>query len=490
MNTETNLENTEVAIIKGCTPKESVLKGIEMLGGISSFIEEGDKVFIKFNLNLPGGFPTNTNFDVLAAVIKLCKQTKADKIYLGSFPLKGISIKKLSSLLNLEEYFRNLGAELVFLDNSNLFDGKSIKKEKLDIIKSESFSIININDREYLVPKIILNSNKLISVNQVNVNPIFQINNSLLNSASIVSPKYQESGLIQADTRENISRDNYKTNLFSNILDIYTIKKPVLVINDLFYVMEGAGPYIFKDSNLKKTNLAVVGKNAVSVDFITLKLLNIDTKDYDLVNEAYKRNLGIVDLEKITVYGESLDDTDVNIVLCKSKLEDISVKNFRVNTGKYCSGCFEHAYYLLNFMKTNLVKDLKYNPNNILVVGQDPVEPEDFGNILLFGDCAIDSTKTSEFRTIVKESKKAVIDGKESKFLKKEKSKKKPKIKTKPNKEILELPGCPPSILDCMNLIMRYYGKSNLPNLSFLKENLEPWFNPKDKENLRDMGVL
>ena len=277
MNAEINLENTKVAIIKGDSPQESVLKGIESLGGISTFIEEGETVFIKFNLNSPGGFPTNTNFDVIAAVIKLCKNAKAEKIYLGSFPLRGVTIKKISDVLNLEEYFRNLGAELIFLDKSNLFNEKNLKKEQLNKIQNESFSVLNLNNREYLVPKIILNSDKLISVNQVNVNPLHQINNSLLNSSSMVSPKYQEFGVNKTDESEYVSRDQYKTNSISNILDIYAIKKPELVINDLFYVMEGAGPFIYKDSSLKKTNFVVVRRNAVSVDFITLKLLNIDT---------------------------------------------------------------------------------------------------------------------------------------------------------------------------------------------------------------------
>ena len=64
------------------------------------------------------------------------------------------------------------------------------------------------------------------------------------------------------------------------------------------------------------------------------------------------------------------------------------------------------------------------------------------------------------------------------------------KPKTKTNKEILELPGCPPDILNCMNMFMKFYGKSNMPNLSFFKETLETWFNPKDKKKLRAMGVL
>ena len=492
MNAKVNLENTEVAIIKGTTPQESVLKGIETLGGISTFIDEGDKVFIKFNLNLPGGFPTNTNFDVITAVVESCKDAKAEKIYLGSFPLKGVSIKKISNLLNLEEYFSGIGAELTYLDNSNLYDETNLKQDHLNKIKTDSFSIFNNNDREFLVPKVILDSDKLIIVNQINVNPLFKINSSLLNSSSIVSPKYQEFGVKITDNSEYISLDQYKTNSISAILDIYAIKKPDLVINDLFYVLEGAGPFIYKDSNLKKTNYVVIGKNSVSVDFITLKLLNIDTKDDDLIKEAYKRNLGIIDLEKIKILGEVLDDNGINIDLCASKLEDINVKNYRVKSGKYCSGCFKFAYHLLNFMKSNLVKDLKYNPNNLFLVGQNPPEPDYYGNILLFGDCAINSTKNSDFRTVKKESKK----GNEKKYntkdkiLKKHKSQKKPKNKFKTNDKVLELPGCPPNILDCMTMFMKYYGKSNMPNLSFFKEIMETWVDPKDKKNLRAMGVL
>jgi len=490
MNDKINLENTDVAIIKGDTPQESVLKGFDILGGISTFINEGEKVFIKFNLNTPGGFPTNTNFDVIAAVIESCKKAKAEKIYLGSFPLRGIPIKKISDLLNLEEYFRSIGAELFYLDNSNIFEEKNFKGDQLNKIRTDSFSTLNINNKEYLVPKVILNSDKLISINQINVNPLFKINCSLLNSFSIVSPKYQELRVPKTDENEYISLDQYKTNLISNILDIYAIKKPDLVINDLFYVLEGAGPFIYKDSNLKKTNFVVIGKNAVSVDVITLKLLNIEIKDYDLVKEAYKKNLGIIDLDKIEILGEDLDECAINIDLCVSKLEDINVKNFRVNSGKYCSGCFQSAYHLLNFMKTNVVKDLKYNPNNVFLVGQNPTAPENFGKILLFGDCAINTTKNSDFRTIKKESKKENVHEAKDKIFKKQKSQKKPKTKFKTNKEILELPGCPPDILNCMNMFMKFYGKSNMPNLSFFKETLEAWFNPNDKKNLRAMGVL
>ena len=96
-------ENAEVAIIKGNTPKEGVLEGIEKLGGISKFINEGDQVFIKFNLNLPHGFPTNTNYDVLKDIyiddlksIFLDEYPKAEKFLRKNKKLQ-LKIKKLEA---------------------------------------------------------------------------------------------------------------------------------------------------------------------------------------------------------------------------------------------------------------------------------------------------------------------------------------------------------------------------------------------------------
>ncbi len=490
MKEQSDIKNTEVAIVKGDTPKETVLKGIEILGGIHKFIEEGDQVFIKFNLCLPTGFPTNTNFDVLESLIASCKKAGASKIYAGSFPFKGISIDTISNLLNLKDYFSNIGAELVFIDNSNVFKEKNFKKDQLNEIKNKSFSMVTINEKEYLVPKIITESDKFIIVNQVNVNPLFKLNLSLLNSYSIVSPKYQEIGSNENLDNDYISYDQYKNDLISNILDVFTIKQPNLVINDFFYLLESAGPYIYRDSNLKKTGIAVIGNNAVSVDLITLKLLNIDIQDYDLILAANQRGLGIIDPQKINLLGEKIEDNNIIIDLCVSKLKDINLKNLLVNSGRFCSGCYKQAYHLLNFMKTYMTKDLKYNPNNAFLVGQNPLEPEHFKNILLFGDCAIKSTKNSNFRMIEKISKKNTAKQKKSKKLQKSGSQKKEKIKVKTNKKILELPGCPPDILDCLELLIKYYGKSNLPNLSFFRKILEIIVNPKEKENLRVMGVI
>ena len=490
MRDRPNLNNTEVAVVRGETPQESLLNGIELLGGISKFIEVDDQVFIKFNLFLPGGFPNNTNIDVLTSIILLCKEVGAKKVYLGSFPFKGITVKAISDTLNLEKYFRGIGAELAFLDNSDLFHNKGFKVEQLASINNESYSTITINEKDILVPKIILDSDKIISVNQVSVNPLFSLNLSLLNLFSIVSPKYQEVSNQKEHNDNYITQDQYKKDRISEIIDIFGIKQPSLVINDLFYLLEGAGPYIYSESNLKKTNLIVLGKDAVSVDQITLKLLKSDPNSSHLIVKAQKMGYGVNNIQKIKILGEKLEDYEIPIDLCVSTLEEINVKNFYVKSGNYCSGCFKQAYHLLNYLKSNIVKDLKYNPSNAFLIGQKPPEPQGYKNILLYGDCAINSTKNSEFRKIRKISKKSTIDLTKEKIRKKPKSSKELKIKFKLNKNILQLPGCPPDFFNCLNLMRKYYGKKNTPNLTFINKILKILEISNDREKLKSMGVI
>jgi len=186
------------------------------------------------------------------------------------------------------------------------------------------------------------------------------------------------------------------------------------------------------------------------------------------------------------------EDNSINIDLCKKKLEDINIMNFTAKTGNFCSGCYAQAYHFLNLMKTNMSKDLKYNPGNVLLVGKNPAEPQNFKNILLFGDCAIETTRNSDFRKIHIESKKNVMDEIKSKTTKKKNPKDKAKIKIKPNKKILELSGCPPKLYDCIEPLIKYYGKSNSPNLVFFNQFIKLTTSSKNKlkETLKSLEVI
>jgi hypothetical protein len=301
---------------------------------------------------------------------------------------------------------------------------------------------------------------------------LFKLNFSILNSYSIIPPKYQ---IIGKNPQANLYNDQYKKDLISNILDVFTIKQPNLVINDLFYILEGAGPYLYKDSKIKQTELMIIGDDAIAVDLITLNVLNLEIDDSELIKLAQNRNSETYKFSNIKILGEKIEDNRTDVELCVSKLEDIKVKNFSIKSGEHCSGCIKQAYHLLNFMKTNMDKDLKYNVNNSFLLGKNPTESEKMENTILFGECAINSTKDYKFRNVIIESKKKSKKKKKGKFLKESKSNKKPKLKKKPNKNILELPGCPPNLFNCLKLILNYYGRKNVPNLNLYVNINEFW---------------
>ncbi|MHA1460314.1 MAG: DUF362 domain-containing protein [Promethearchaeota archaeon] len=463
------VNSTEVVISKNSNPSKAITNGIEKLGGISGIVQKGDQVFVKINLRAPYGFPANVNFDSLRTIINLCKVAEAKNVIVGGFPDNGIRTESISNILGLQSYVDNLGAEFLFLDDQNLAPLKTVE----------------LGEKTIEIPKIILETDKLIIFNQVSVDPLFKCTISLLNSYSLVPNKYQGILKITRPGKDYLFLDHYKQDLISNILDVYSIKKPSLVINDMFDFLEGAGPYVYKDSNLLHTGLVVIGRDAVAVDLITLKLFNIDLLKSDILLEARNRKLGITDESKINLIGENLENNRLEVKFSAYRLDDIIIKNTTIKAGRICSGCFKEAYHLLNCVKTHMTKDLKYIKRQYFLTGENPPEPESLDHIIVFGECAINSTKNREFRTIRTSSDKNYVETIKGKMGKESKSQKVPKVKEKTNKQVIEIPGCPPNLFESLNSILKYYGKSQAPNLSFYNNLLKSYYQQASSKKLK-----
>ncbi len=448
-----------VSITTGESPKEAALEGIDNLGGISKFIKKGETVFIKINLTFATGFPSNVNFNTLTEVIKQCKIAEAKKIYIGSFPFKNITIKDVSEELGLKDFIEYNEGELVFLDNSDKI-GELKSKEEIIKLRHESFNEINLDELNILYPKIIFNSDKLICINQINVHPLFDITLSLLNLFTSIPFKYRKITPRETIENSNVFVDKYKLDLISRIFDVYEIKKPNLVVNDLFYLMEGAGPFIYKDSNINPIKYIVCGNEALATDYITLKILGLDPKKNSIISFFLEKNIGTLKLDNIYLSGENIDDINLIYQPCKKRIEDIDVQKINIKKGQICSGCFLQSYYLLNFLKTFMLKDLNYLPQCSFLIGTNPLEPDIQHNIILYGNCAIETTETRNFRTIKKEGRNI-----KTFFLKKT-------FIDKKNKKLLEIPGCPPNLQDTLLLFLKYFKKNNLPTMNFYMKEL------------------
>jgi hypothetical protein len=99
-------------------------------------------------------------------------------------------------------------------------------------------------------------------------------------------------------------------------------------------------------------------------------------------------------------------------------------------------------------MKTNMVKDLKYlSHKNSLLIGDNPLKSENIDkDVVIFGNCAIRSTKNHHLRK---------------------------------DKKVMELFGCPPEIFSSIELLLKMYNKDDIPMLS-LFEKLYKYYRPKN----------
>ncbi|TFF89179.1 MAG: DUF362 domain-containing protein [Promethearchaeota archaeon] len=453
MSENSDTISTDVALEKGERPSDVLEKAFDHLGGIDKIIQKNDVVFIKISFKRPQGFPANVNYDSLGKLIDLCRQAGAKKIYVGDFPADGNNSDILADITGLRCFLESKTAIIANLEDKELFPSRPI----------------SINGKQVQVPSIILDADRLIVLNQVNVHPLFTYSLSYLNIFTLISNKYQK---IQKNVRpgkDYLHLDQYKQDLITHILAVSTIKPPTLVINDLFYVMEGAGPQIYKDSRCKQTNLCVLGKNPYLVDSVTLKLIGEKISDNALLLEARDLQSKQIDLDEIKVLGESIPDVKFKLQKCASKLEDIEVKNCFLKKGRYCSGCHEKAYHFLNFLKSNMTKDLKYMGYFSFLIGEAPSDPDVESDIILFGDCAVESTKDRDFRNIIIPQKQKKITKIMRKLNKAQKTQsQRSKKKTVKNKRVLELPGCPPDLNKCYDMLLKYYGKHTVPNLKLL----------------------
>ncbi|MHA1843830.1 MAG: DUF362 domain-containing protein [Promethearchaeota archaeon] len=436
-----------VAIGKDNSLNTAFSKGLEQIGGIHSIVEKNDDVFIKFNLAWCYGFPKRPNISLMKLLIEACETAGARKIFLGTFIDDDVPFYIVSEMLGLEKIIENLGAELVFLDKSDYLFKKKIKKDQLVELKKNSYTVRKYENRSYLIPNELLKAQKLIIVNQVSAHPIFTLDLSMFNYLTFIPKNPGGKSTDLQDRNHYCKNDGYKKSLLTTIFDIYSILPPHLVINDLFYLQEGAGPCIHEDSQLRKINLLVMGKNPLEVDFITLKLLDLDPRSHEIMMEAMNRGIFEANINEGSSINELIENFPIAFKLPVKNLSKIGTLNFYVKQGTLCSGCYLKAYQLLNLLKTKMNKDLKYIKKNWFMLGINPPSitswDEKQDNFILFGDCAIKTTYSHKFRKISKKTRKG--------------------IKQIKNKKILELSGCPPVIPECFSVLIKYFKKSNMP---------------------------
>jgi len=107
-------------------------------------------------------------------------------------------------------------------------------------------------------------------------------------------------------TREEKKR-LHRLGIDEGIVDVYSAVRPRFNVVDGIVALEGDGPNL-PPGKAKRLGLIVAGKDGLAVDAVCARIMGIEPLKVKHLRLASERGLGVSDLERIEVKGESIDD--------------------------------------------------------------------------------------------------------------------------------------------------------------------------------------
>lgn len=275
--------NSKVAVIKCSSYEynevlESVNRGINLLGGASSFLRDGEEIVLKPNL-LAGDPPkkaVTTHPSVFKAVAEIFQKAGA-QLYYGDSP--GISKpERAAKKAGIKDIADELG------------------------IPSANFQIpVNVSYPDAILAKQlklaagVVNGRSLISISKMKTHGYTRISGAVKNQFGCVP------GFIKGEYHVKMP----DTTKFSAVLvDINNFLKPKLFIMDGITAMEGNGP---RGGNPINMNVLLFSTDPLACDAIFCKLINLDPEYVPYMKIGLQAKLGTYKYDKIDIVGDDVE---------------------------------------------------------------------------------------------------------------------------------------------------------------------------------------
>lgn len=254
----------------------AVKRSIDLVGGIDAFVKPGMKVLLKPNL-LSARLPeegVDTHPEVVRSVARLVKAAGGD-VTIGDSP---------------GGYGKN---------SDEVFERSGMKR----IAEEDGFRVVKFTNSKYIdgfpIATPVLESDCIISIPKLKTHCITLITVGVKNSFGMVS------GLHKAECHSRAPKAEDMAKLLAKV---YSLRKPHLTIVDGIVAMEGDGPAA---GTLRSMNLVMASRDAVAIDACVARIIGIKPEDVLTTKEAYNMGLGEMDLSRIEVLGERLEDVSV-----------------------------------------------------------------------------------------------------------------------------------------------------------------------------------
>lgn len=276
--------NAKVSIIK-CkeyNPQkvfEAVHNALELIGGIKSFVKSGEKVLLKPNMlsakNPERGITTHPL--ILEAMIQEVRSAGGE-VWVGDSPSGAIK-----------------GVKRCWI-NTGFWD--IAKKMKVQLINFETggIKIREIKGEKFHFAESVFNADVVINL------PKFKTHGFTLYTGCIKNMFGTLPGLQKAFVHK---RYPHPESFSKKLVDIYESVVPTLHLMDGILGMEGEGP---ATGHKRQTGLLLASTDGVALDTVASHLMGFAENEVDMIRVAGERDLGVNNLEKIEILGNSIDE--------------------------------------------------------------------------------------------------------------------------------------------------------------------------------------
>ena len=346
---------TKVAIVKGSKNpqekeiREMVERAIEFIGGIDDIVSKGDRVLIKPNIchALRPGEAEVSDPRVVKAIYDILLEMGAKPVIAESSGAVSGAAEKGDPPFETTGYYdlRDQGYDVVnlkktksvTLDNPN---AKVLKKAKVWKLATEVDAIVNL--------------------------PVIKTHDHLPATLGLKNMK----GLMPDSEKKKFHREY---GLFQAIADLNLAVKADLTIVDGIFCREGLG---YPWSEEVEMDLVLAGKDPVAVDTVTLLVMDIDPKLQPDALLAEEHGIGTMDLDKIEVVGEKIENVKKKFKRPGEALQEIvRLRKLEIiSDEKTCTGWKGVMHYFLKGMDET--GDIEKLNNFTFVLGEHDELPD------------------------------------------------------------------------------------------------------------------
>jgi len=261
----------DLAAVRGGNGGDMFDRAIEAIGGISKYVKVGQKVVVKPNIgwDAPPERAANTNPEVVACIVKRCKEAGASEVYV--FDNTCNKWDRCYRNSGIEDAVKEAGGKMIpgntesFYKEVEIPNGKSLKKAK--------------------VHKMILESDVFINVPVMKHHSSTRISLAMKNLMGVVW-----------------DRKFYHSNdLHQCIADFCTFKKPDLNIIDGYNMMTKNGPRGVSVADVTNLKALIASPDIVAADAAATKMFGLQPSEIGHIGIAHEMKLGNMNLEELSI---------------------------------------------------------------------------------------------------------------------------------------------------------------------------------------------